>query len=554
MKQRLAKLNALFHELFSGESGFSLRLRLFSFLILFLSAIMLTLLVILFSTGVFSVGLTESRIFLENELNHIAENAKNEYGTLSVVGVALSERITAQIEAELSGSSATPADLKKDPKLLERVLRDCVDPLMAALEKNAASAVFAILDATVNPSLPGAESSRAGLFMRNMEPNAVNRTNPSIQYMRGPITFARERGIRVLPQWEMEFTVQADGFFYKTIQGAANSPNRSRSYYWNPKSVLEGDYEEAMLLCVPMTASDGSVLGVCGFEVNSMLFKLQNTPYAAKHKRVFSLLAPISGDTLDASKAMFAGSYDEKSGLADSTLTAGSQNGGMTTFATPGGLRFCGLYQEISLYPKNAVHSGERWAVAVMLPESDLNGYAMSRNIPILLLLVTLLMMSVGAASLISRRYLAPVLRSIDRVKTQGLAEYTKTHIREIDDLFAFLAEKDAATNAGRKEPQNAEAEAEAEAERPGPDTDAEAMFLEFSRKFETLSRAEKSVFNLYVQGYDAKEITQILCLSINTIKTHNKRIYWKLGVNSRKELMGYLRKMREKGFDVHVE
>ncbi len=79
-------------------------------------------------------------------------------------------------------------------------------------------------------------------------------------------------------------------------------------------------------------------------------------------------------------------------------------------------------------------------------------------------------------------------------------------------------------------------------------------MFLEFSRKFETLSRAEKSVFNLYVQGYDAKEITQILCLSINTIKTHNKRIYWKLGVNSRKELMGYLRKMREQGFDVHVE
>lgn len=548
MKQRLVKLNALFHELFSNESGFSLRLRLFSFLILFLSAIMLTLLVILFSTGVFSVGLTESRIFLENELNHIAENTKNGYGTLSVEGVALSEKIAAQIEAELGENGAIPADLKTDPALLERVLQNCVDPLMAALEKNAASAVFTILDATVNPGLPGAEGSRAGLFMRNMEPNAVNRTNPSIQYMRGPITLARERGIRVLPQWEMEFTVQPDGFFYKTLQSAANSPDPSRSYYWNPKSVLDGDYEEAMLLCVPMIASDGSVLGVCGFEVNAMLFKLQNTPYASRHKRVFSLLAPISGDTLDASAAMFAGSYDEKSGLTDSTLTAGSQNAGMTTFAAPGGLRFCGLYQEIGLYPKNAAHSGERWAVAVMLPESDLNGYAMSRNIPILLLLVFLLVLSVGAASLISRRYLAPVLHSIDKMKTQGLAEYTKTHIREIDDLFAFLAEKDAAANAERKEPKSAVIEAG----RPGPD--AEAMFLEFSRKFETLSRAEKSVFNLYVQGYDAKEITQILCLSINTIKTHNKRIYWKLDVNSRKELMGYLRKMREQGFDVHVE
>ncbi len=258
----------------------------FSFLILFLSAIMLTLLVILFSTGVFSVGLTESRIFLENELNHIAKNTKNGYGTLSVEGVALSEKIAAQIEAELGENGAIPADLKTDPALLERVLQSCVDPLMAALEKNAASAVFTILDATVNPGLPGAEGSRAGLFMRNMEPNAVNRTNPSIQYMRGPITLARERGIRVLPQWEMEFTVQPDGFFYKTLQSAANSPDPSRSYYWNPKSVLDGDYEEAMLLCVPMIASDGSVLGVCGFEVNAMLFKLQNTPYASRHKRV----------------------------------------------------------------------------------------------------------------------------------------------------------------------------------------------------------------------------------------------------------------------------
>ena len=106
------------------------------------------------------------------------------------------------------------------------------------------------------------------------------------------------------------------------------------------------------------------------------------------------------------------------------------------------------------------------------------------------------------------------------------------------------------ANSAERKEPESDGAEAT----RPEPDAGAEAMFLEFSQKFETLSRAERSVFNLYVQGYDAKEITQLLCLSINTIKTHNKRIYWKLGVNSRRELMGYLRKMREKGFDVHVE
>ncbi|HHT71892.1 MAG TPA: hypothetical protein GX016_10085, partial [Firmicutes bacterium] len=35
-------------------------------------------------------------------------------------------------------------------------------------------------------------------------------------------------------------------------------------------------------------------------------------------------------------------------------------------------------------------------------------------------------------------------------------------------------------------------------------------------------------------------------CLSINTIKTHNRRIYMKLNVTSRKELMVYIQLMEE--------
>ncbi|WPK66120.1 hypothetical protein EUCA11A_02440 [Eubacterium callanderi] len=37
--------------------------------------------------------------------------------------------------------------------------------------------------------------------------------------------------------------------------------------------------------------------------------------------------------------------------------------------------------------------------------------------------------------------------------------------------------------------------------------------------------------------------------MSINTIKTHNKRIYNKLGVTSRKELMLYIQMMGEDRF-----
>jgi DNA-binding CsgD family transcriptional regulator len=58
-----------------------------------------------------------------------------------------------------------------------------------------------------------------------------------------------------------------------------------------------------------------------------------------------------------------------------------------------------------------------------------------------------------------------------------------------------------------------------------------------FLENIKTLSPAERAVFDLYVEGHSPREAADILCLSINTIKTHNKRIYQKLKVSSRDEL-----------------
>ena len=72
------------------------------------------------------------------------------------------------------------------------------------------------------------------------------------------------------------------------------------------------------------------------------------------------------------------------------------------------------------------------------------------------------------------------------------------------------------------------------------------SAYYAFIRNIGTLSRAESVVFNLYMKGHSAKEIAEILNLSMNTIKTHNKRIYMKLNVTSRKELMVYAQMMRQ--------
>jgi len=48
------------------------------------------------------------------------------------------------------------------------------------------------------------------------------------------------------------------------------------------------------------------------------------------------------------------------------------------------------------------------------------------------------------------------------------------------------------------------------------------------------------------MEGYTGKEIAEKLYLSINTIKTHNRRIYEKMNVSSRNELMVYIKMMKE--------
>ena len=56
------------------------------------------------------------------------------------------------------------------------------------------------------------------------------------------------------------------------------------------------------------------------------------------------------------------------------------------------------------------------------------------------------------------------------------------------------------------------------------------------STLIEPLSERELEVLGLLVEGQTYQEIDQALYLSINTVKTHLKNIYGKLGVSNRRE------------------
>lgn len=59
-----------------------------------------------------------------------------------------------------------------------------------------------------------------------------------------------------------------------------------------------------------------------------------------------------------------------------------------------------------------------------------------------------------------------------------------------------------------------------------------------FAENLPTLTPTERTIYQLYLQGKGTKDILQELNIKENTLKYHNKNIYSKLGVSSRKQLV----------------
>lgn len=59
-----------------------------------------------------------------------------------------------------------------------------------------------------------------------------------------------------------------------------------------------------------------------------------------------------------------------------------------------------------------------------------------------------------------------------------------------------------------------------------------------FTQGLADLTRTEHIIYQLYLEGKSTKEVMETLSITENTLKFHNKNIYGKLGVKTRKELL----------------
>lgn len=530
-----------------GEKTTSLQLRLFIFFALFILILALAFCFIMTMSGVFDVGTKESRIWTTNELAHLTDNVTSDFGRLSLEGTAFAGRLALDIDTWLQVNGISAGDLQKYPDKLENLLSGQASVLLSTLESDDCSGVFIILDATVNPDLDNAANSRAGLFLKRTESNAVGLISPKIYYLYGPAAIARENGIGLLGQWRQEFDISDAGFYRITLDTARENRRLavSRLYYWTERVTLEDGGESALLLCLPLRSSDGTVYGICGMEISAMLFKFRFCPDNFRYPGVFAALSPASQNVLYTNAGLISGSAYLTNPSTGKLTVADAAATGFYTYRSDSGADYIGIHEAVKLYPAGSPYQNDDWALAVIMPQDDWNTAVNGNNLQIYIAVLGLMVVSLLLAVFISGGYTSPVVTALDRIKTDDHARIQKTKIAEIDDLLAYLAAQDEQREVPPAKYEKTRQYPRAQAPpRQAVGTPNLSAYEEFVRNIDTLSAAEKAVFNLYMKGYTAKDISEQLCLSINTIKTHNKRIYTKLNVTSRKELMVYIQMM----------
>ena len=529
-----------------GEKMASLQLRLFAFFALFILILALAFYFIMLVFGVFDEGAAKSRVWTENELNHLTGGVSADFGRLSLQGTSFAGQLSSDIDLWLQKNGIGAEKLKEHPERLEELLSLQTGTLLSVLKNSKCSGTFLILNATVNPKNANSANSRAGIFLKCTEPNAVNLVNSKVHYLIGPASIARENGIELLGQWRQEFDI-ADSDFYKTTLDTARQNSRlavSRLYYWSERVLLKGNSESGLLLCVPLISRDGAVYGVCGIEFSSMLFKLQYSPDNSRYPGIFSTLSPVSKDVLNTDAGLIAGNSYLTNPSAGKITVSGDARSGFYSYRANGGGSYIGMHKTVKMYPAGSPYQNKEWALAVIMPVDNWNAEVNGNNLILCGAVLGLLILSLLLAVFISKRYIRPVVAALSRIKTDSRAQMQKTNIAEIDDLLEYLAAQDEqrealAAELEKTRRQNMPARSAQEASAPNL-----SAYEEFVRSIDTLSAAERAVFNLYMKGHTAKEISELLFLSMNTIKTHNKRIYTKLNVTSRKELMVYVQMM----------
>ncbi len=522
------------------------------FLYMFIFALILLM---LFFTGMFLIGgFSGTRSKLADTLRYQCEVFEQQidthYDNLAVLSIQLSEVTTDMIENYLSANRLTFTDLNGSEEHIHELQESMIDTLTRKLWEADCTGAFIMLDAQVNPSA-GNSSSRTGLYLQR---NSLDRNDSRVLLYRGLSDIGKFHNCMPHRKWRLEFST--DTFpNYEELKTEVSLPLET-AYRVTDVTILPGTDQHVMLMTIPIFSSNGTFYGFCGFEISEGYFRNCFSQPSELSHAIFCL-GRRSETTRNADVLLSTGvtgmAYRKPTGI----FKASNFGNGLKKW-TGTDMDYVGIAKEIVLCPGDGVST-----ISVLISSDDYQHILAGDTVRIILLITCFTSAAAAFSLFFVRRYLKPIREGIRQLKAEQY-HTGETGIDEIDDLFAFFAQKEQERNEqitfwhekhnvlqdsldklqDEHEHTKRELDRIADEAHRGLDSDSYQLFTEQLTK---LTPREHEVFNLYVEGKASKEIMEIMGITINGLKWHNKNIYMKLGVPSRKELLRYAAIMKQK-------
>jgi DNA-binding CsgD family transcriptional regulator len=481
---------------FAGFRGKTMRHRL-----LFYTLILLLLLATIFTgcimlLGRFSAVERETQAMLHTQLSIYEHNLTIHFDQLAARGIRLSKNLSSGLKEYLDEKDLHFSDLKGNAAGIVDAQIRLYEPLRLGIETTDCSGAFFMLDTSAGREDSGSGQSKSGLYFKIGNLNVGRPIDMKLLQYRGSTDVGSYHGLEFHNMWALEIEAEWFPDYDRILEHAM--PDLNECYHLTDAVRLPGTWENVMLMCVPIVSEDGEIYGICGFEISALFYKLfYMQPGTEPH--LTGLLTKRRDGELSANAGLESGSANGYFvGLSDGLSTQSAS--GFQLYTSTKGRQFIGQETKIRLAP-----CADEWTLAVMIPKKDFDARKHASIGENLIIFFLLILSAIFGSLQMSRLYVKPILSGLSQVKRRAWGE--PTYIQEIDDLIEYLARQDTQGEAqAMKEPEHS----------PAPFR----LYEEFLQNIETLSPAERTVFDLYMEGQTAKEITETLCLSINTIKT----------------------------------
>lgn len=241
---------------------------------------------------------------LEIQYSVFQNDMERYFDQLAVMGVNLSEDMGALVDRQLASRKMTFDQLNDSPEVLNALEEEMIEPLCRSLRRTSCSGAFVLLDATVNTRMEGAGYSRAGLYVQ--KGGADNTPTVPLLLYRGSADVGKTHSVMPHRKWRMEF--QTDQFPDYDRWMTPSSTPLYQAYTLTERFSLPGTSEEVQLFLLPLRGRDGTLYGLCGFEISQSFFK-QNFAQPTGFDHLICLLAPADSG-LNASAALSSGTTD----------------------------------------------------------------------------------------------------------------------------------------------------------------------------------------------------------------------------------------------------